>query len=110
MLITSWISNGTDWAKDYLLFPLTNERIYPTGLERKDGAYTYRAYRMLLSLGRIPDSVGLFSEANDNWLSVDSADYNNQPLDEFIVQFDRNGVVQSLYSPILMVNLTRSQI
>jgi hypothetical protein len=60
--------------------------------------------------GREPDTVGLFPEVNDNWLGVDGAIYNNQPLDCFIIGFDKDGVVQSLYLDALIVNLTRSDV
>jgi hypothetical protein len=108
VLITGWISNGTDVFLNDPILPTNNLRIYPTDLVRTDGDNTYRSYRILFSTGREPDTVGLFPEANDNWLGVDGAIYNNQPIDGFIVGFDKDGVVQSVYLDAFVVNLTRS--
>ena len=108
VIITEWISNGTDFLADNILLPTTDLRLYPTDLVRTDGDITYRAYRLILSYGRQPVTVGLFPEANDYWLSIDSGIYNNQPIDGFVVAFNKDGVVQSVFSDGLQVNLPRS--
>ncbi|EXJ89929.1 hypothetical protein A1O3_02996 [Capronia epimyces CBS 606.96] len=108
VLITGWVSNGTDFFLNNIIIPTNDLRIYPTGLERTDGANTYRAYRLLFASSPVPDNVGLFSEANDYWLSIDSGIYNNQPFDAFVVGFDVAGLVQSIYLDAFVVNLTRS--
>jgi hypothetical protein len=108
VLITGWISNGTDFFLNNIIIPTTDLRIYPTDLVRTDGDNTYRAYRLLFAYSREPTTVGLFSEANDYWLSVDGGIYNNQPIDGFVVGFDRDGVVQSISLDAFAVTLTRS--
>lgn len=75
---------------------------------RTDGGSTYRAYRLLFAGGRKPATAGLWPAGNENWFSIDSGIYNNQPFDAFIAAFDKDGVVQSIYSEGLVVNLTRS--
>jgi len=77
VIITEWVSNGTDFLLNNFLIPTDNLRIYPTDLVRTDGDNTYRAYRLIFTSGREPTPVGLFPEVNDNWLSVDSGIYNN---------------------------------
>jgi len=108
VLITEWISNGTVFFLNNPILPTNNLRIYPTDLVRTDGDNTYRSYRILFWTGREPDTVGLFPDANDNWLGVDGGIYNNQSIDGVIVGFEKDGVVQSLYLDALVVNLTRS--
>jgi hypothetical protein len=108
VLITGWVSNCTDFFLNNIIIPTVDLRIYPTDLVRVDGDNTYRAYRLIFASSRGPDTVGLFPEANDYWLSVDGGIYNNQPIDGFVIAFDKDGVVQSVYSDALVVNLTRS--
>jgi hypothetical protein len=106
--ITGWISNGIDFLDNNIALPTVNLRIYPTPLVRMDGPFTYRSYRLLFAYGREPVLGGLFPEADDYWLSIDSAIYNNQAIDNFIVGLDKNGIVQNIYCDGLRVNMTRS--
>jgi hypothetical protein len=75
---------------------------------RTDGPITYRAYRLLFAYGREPITEGLFPEANDYWLSIDAAIYNNLAVDNFVVGLDENGIIQSVHNDGLQVNMTRS--
>lgn len=113
VVITKWISNGTDFLNQNLLLSGWNDtRLYPTKLTTTDSkaGITYRAYfAEFLPPGRAPLTAGLWPELNDYWVVLDNWIYNNKATDAFIVGFDKEGMVQSVQSEALRETLYREK-
>ncbi|KAE9373918.1 putative penicillin-binding protein [Stipitochalara longipes BDJ] len=110
VLITSWISNSSNFlSQSSPFFPGSNLRLYPTNLVSPPDANgtIFRAYRAVLANSRVPGTTGLWPETNDWWLEVDSTDYDDQPMDGFVIGFGEDGMVQTVSNDALRVVLEK---
>jgi hypothetical protein len=108
VVITEWISNGTDFKNSPVL-GAGDARIYPNNLKRTgENGVTYQGFRALYLPERPVDGADLWPQFKDGWYFADTAIYDNRASDAFNVEFDRNGIVQSVESHSLRVKLQRA--
>lgn len=108
VVITHWVSNGTNFLENALLGSSNDFRLFPTKLSIEDAVLTWYKYQMsaLPNHGE-PQRDLAWSESNARWIWGDSVVYGNRAAQAFIVGFDANGIVQSVGSQALRCNMTR---
>lgn len=114
VVVTKWISNGTDFLNANLYLSGWNDsRLYPTKLSATTDIHTGITYRSYFAEFRPnrgkPQTAGLWPEINDYWFVLDNWIYDNKATDALIVGFDQHGMVQSIQSDALRVTLYREK-
>ena len=108
VVITDWISNGTDFLANAFLYPSNDFRLYHTGLSIVHDELMWYKYQLsALPNGGEPGMDLTWNENNARWIWGDSASYGNLGTQAFLIGFDSNGVVQSVGSQALRCNMTR---
>lgn len=107
VVITEWISNGTDF-KNSPIVGGGDARLYPANLKRSgEKGATFQGFRALFLPERPVDGADLWPQFKDAWYLADTAIYDNRASDAFNVEFDRNGIVQSVEPHSLRIKLQR---
>lgn len=107
MVITEWISNGTDFKNSPLIAAI-DARLYPSQLKRTgENGVVWQGFRALMLPERLPDAADLWPQYKDTWYFPDSRIYDNRATDGFNVEFDRNGIVQTIEPHSLRIKLQR---
>jgi len=107
VVITQWISNGTDF-KNSPIVGAKDARLYPANLKREgENGSTFQAFRALFMPSRPIDGADLWPQYKDAWYFTDTAIYDNRASDAFNVELDKNGIVQSIESHSLRIKLQR---
>ena len=95
--------NGTDWLASIASLAGINNasyldlRLYPTNLEKSVGDRKVTAFQ-----GVIQDKNALVDAGTPtciSWMTVDKLEKNGQPIDRFLIEYDRKGVVQAVSWP-----------
>lgn len=108
VVITDWISNGTDFLASPYLYPGNDFRLYPSGLSIVQDDLTWHKYHMShLPNGGEPKRDLIWDENNARWIWGDFALYGNLGTQAFLIGIDSDGVVQSAGSQALRCNMTR---
>ncbi|CRG87024.1 putative membrane protein C663,14c [Talaromyces islandicus] len=108
--ITSWVSNGTDFLAG-ILAPYSDFRLFPTELSASTGddGLTYYLYHLnSLQQNGEPFMQDFWSVFNNQWIMLDTLDYNNLATDAFVIGFDKQDVVQSVRCQALRSDMYRS--
>lgn len=107
--ITNWVSNSTNFLGG-IFAPYSDFRLYPTELTStgSDGLTYYIYHLNSLQNGGEPFTQDFWSVFNNEWIMLDTLDYNNLATDAFTIGFDKNGVVQSVRCQALRVDMVRS--
>ncbi|EED23038.1 penicillin-binding protein, putative [Talaromyces stipitatus ATCC 10500] len=110
VVIQEWISNGTNFLQNAYLASYDDFRLYPTELSVEADSITYYTYHLnFLASDGEPAKGDFWSYNNDYWLFLDALIYKNLATDDFIIGFDKDGIVQSVQSAALRVSMSRSE-
>lgn len=116
LLISNWISNGTDLLAVYEKIGgvIVEARIYPTGLKSSAMSGNSTAdvsYRGIFQ--PVPDTNStyrhrqIFNEDCTTWFGVDAVVYGHNAVDEFVFQVDRHGKALSVEPRALRIHLAK---
>ncbi|KAF2109353.1 beta-lactamase/transpeptidase-like protein [Lophiotrema nucula] len=107
LLISEWISNGTDFISitEATQGSSRDVRLFPTNVERKSGDGKEVAWRVAPDLLEFKDDLPF--SACRTWFGIDSQTYGNHAVDEMIFQLDGNGKAVKVSLPAFKVGLER---
>jgi hypothetical protein len=113
--VEDWVSNGTDMMTVAVVMqagyaPVTpSVRLYPAGLEtvRGDGSRKVAFKAVFEDLNLPAREGGMFSSDCGTWASFAGVTYGTQPLDQFVLEVDREGGVLSIESVALRSVMSR---
>lgn len=113
LAISEFNMNGTDWVA-YIArqagiskSAYLDLRIYPTNLERQIGGHG----KQQVFQGVIQDKSPLVDAGTPTcifWMTIGELERDGQPLDGFVVDFDRHGIATAITWPALGVRFERS--
>ena len=108
-MVQEWISNGTNFLQNAYLASYDDFRLYPTELSMEADGLIYYSYRLnFLASNGEPTEGDFWSYNNDYWMFLDALIYKNLATDNFIIGFDKDGIVQSVHSAGLRATMSRS--
>lgn len=108
LILTSWISNGTDFLDQYAALSKGVDKgraqLVPSNIRRGSSA---EAWRLMFA---IPDTRTGTSMENCLIDDLDSMMYGGRSLEEFLFHLDENGVVESVELPAFRITLQKGKI